>query len=388
MKGKRLRRNLVSLAVGVMVPAVVIASLFYVNRSARKISISETDWPMPGGGPSHASYLPFAPRGNLRELWGTRLEEEISGPPAVVADKVFAGCRDGFLYCLDLENGRPLWKFDAGSEITSMPVVFQEGVLLSTMDGRVICVDSEGERRWEVEVGGPVTAAPLPGEGRVFFGSRDGFLYCVDARDGSRKWLYQADGPIEVSPCLHQGQVLGVSFEGSLFALDADDGRLLWTSRLQGIPVTFPVADEGRVFQATEFELHCADAQSGKRLWTYRAGPSVVSNPAVKGNQVIIIRGGEGEFSRTLALDVRTGDLLWEAASGETDRWTNLFATNRDVYLAGPDQLRALELESGTPSLGKDLEGVLPWTLTVSENYILAGTAGRKVFCLGEEKEW
>jgi len=71
-------------------------------------------------------------------------------------------------------------------------------------------------------------------------------------------------------------------------------------------------------------------------------------------------------------------------ASGETSGWTWLFATTRDVYLAGPGQLRAVLADSGTPSMRWDGEGILPETLTVSRDRILVATDSRKVFCLGE----
>ncbi len=364
--------------------AAIVSSAFYVRRSGGVISIGDVDIAMPGAGPAHTSYLPSAPRGNPRELWGTRLEAEISGPCAVAGGRVFAACRNGFLYCLDLDSGRPLWRFDAGGEITSMPTLFEGGVMVSTADGRVVCVNGEGRLRWEVEAGGSVPSSPLHSGKNVYFASRDGFLYCVDAGDGSERWRFQADAPLEVSPCLYEGQVLCASYEGTLFALDAGDGRLLWSSRLQGVPVSFPVADEGRVLQVTDVELHCADVQSGKRLWSYALGPTVLSNPAVRGNQVVVLQGEQGEGSVVLSLDARTGDQLWRAASGMEAGRTNILVTNRDVYLAGPDRVLALEWETGVPTLRADVEGVIPWTLTVTEDRLLVGTTRRKVFCLGD----
>ncbi len=339
---------------------------------------------MPGVGPSHASYLPAGPRGNLGEMWGTRMESEIVGPCAIAGDRVFTACRSGFLYCLDLGSGRPLWRYDTGGEITSMPSLSEDGVLVSTGDGRVVCVDAEGRFRWEAEAGGSVPSSPLPAGKVVYFASRDGFLYCVNADDGSEKWSFRADAPLEVSPCLYEGQVLCASYEGTLFALDAHDGRLLWSSRLQGVPVSFPVADEGRVFVATDVELRCMDVQSGKTLWSCALGPTVLSSPAVRGNQVIILQGEVEETSGVLSLDARTGDRLWQASTGIPSCRTNILVTNQDVYLASPAQVLALECETGSPTLKVNVEGVLPATLTVTEDRVLVGTARRKVFCLGE----
>ncbi len=363
---------------------VALTPLLLLWPSGGGIVVGEESWTMPGGGPAHLSYLPFAPKGPLRERWSTRLEGEVAGPPAVAGDRVYVTCANGFLYCLDLENGRPVWRFDAGSGIAGMPAVSEEGIFLGTLDGSVFGVGPGGDAKWELEVGGSVMSTPIPEGGRVYFGSSDNHVYCVDAGDGSVLWSFDAESPVEVSPCLYEGQVFSASYEGELFALDAGDGRLLWTYSSTGLPAVFPSADDGRVLLATEFEVHCADAQSGKSLWKISTGPTIISNLAIRGNQLIVVHGISGAESETVSVDVRTGDPLWRAPSGATAGRTPLFATNEDVYLCGIDHLRALAVESGTPSLEVDLRGVLPGTLTMTESYVLAGTDARKVYCFQE----
>jgi len=364
--------------------AIVLTPLLVFWPSSDEIVVEEGSWAMPGGGPAHLSYLPFAPKTSLRERWSTRLEGELAGSPAVAGQRVYACCSNGYLYSLDLESGRPVWRYDAASGIASMPAVSGQGIFFGTMDGKVCCVGPEGGLKWATEVGGAVVSTPIPDGDRVYFGSEDRSVYCLQAGDGSIIWSFEAEGPVEISPCLYEGQVFCASYEGELFALDGDDGNLMWTYRSQGVPVVFPTADDGRVFLATEYELHCADAQSGKAVWKYSVGPNVISNLAVRGPQLIVVRGGKDAISDTISLDVRTGDLLWDTVSGDTTGKTNLFATNEDVYMCGIDFLRALSVESGAPSLESELRGVLPETVTITESCVVAGTEARKVYCLEE----
>jgi outer membrane protein assembly factor BamB len=380
----RTRKALIMAAFLALALAVVAGLLLLFWPSGDSIVVGEGDWAMPGGGPAHTAYLPFAPQGSLNEIWNTRLDGQPAGPPAVAGDRIYVSCDSGFLYSLELETGRPVWRYDAGSEITSMPAVFEGGILLGTMDGRVLNVGSRGELKWEVEVGGAVHSTPIPEEGYVYFGSSDSFVYCVSAEDGSRKWSFDAQSPVELSPCLYEKQVFGVSYEGDLFALDTADGKLNWTFRSLGVPVVFPSADNGKVFMATEFMIYCADAQSGKILWKNTPGPGVISNLAIRGNQVIAINGMAGGDSNALSLDTRTGDPLWNVNSGESPAWTWLVATNEDAYMSGPDHIRALTIESGTPVLDHKVNGILPETFTLTERHILAGTDSRKVYCFGE----
>ena len=382
MSRSRKRRMITTVVALVVALAVVLAPLLLFWPSAEEIVIGEDSWTMPGGGPQHLSYLPLAPQGPLRERWNTRLEGALAGPPAVAGERIYASCENGLLYSLDLESGKPVWRFDAGSELTSMPAVSEAGVFLGTPDGRVLCVGPGGDLNWESEVGGAVVSTPIPAGDRVYFGSSDRFVYCVDAASGSEIWSFQAEGPVEVSPCLYEGQVYATSFEGDLFALDARDGRLVWTYHSQDVPMVLPAADDGRVFQATEFGLHCIDTQSGKLLWEYATGVTVISNLAIRGNQLIVVDGSTGTDSRTLSLDARTGDVLWEAPSGYTTDRTELLASNEDIYMCGIDYLRAFAIESGTPSLESEIRGVLPHTMTVTKVYVLVGTDSRKVYCL------
>jgi eukaryotic-like serine/threonine-protein kinase len=384
MLTSKARRNLIMAAFLALALAAIAVPILLFWPSSDNIVIGEESWTMPGGGPAHTAYMPYAPKGSLNEKWNTRLEGKPVGSPVLAGDRAYVCSENGFLYCLELESGRPVWRYDAGAGMNSMPAVFEGGVLLGTLDGRVLEVGSRGELKWEIEVGGSVRSTPIPEDGYVYFGSSDNFVYCVSAEDGSRKWSFDAQSPVEHSLCLYKKQVFGVSFEGDLFALDSATGKLNWTFRSQGVPVVFPAADDDKVFLATEFTIYCSDAQSGKLLWKYLPGPGVISNLAIRGNQVIAVNGLAGGTCNTLALDTRTGDLLWNANSGESPARTGLVATNEDVYLSGPDHLRALTVESGTPAVDHEISGILPETFTITNRHILAGTDSRKVYCFGE----
>jgi outer membrane protein assembly factor BamB len=362
--------------------ASLLLAIFWPSEGG--ITVAEGDWGMPGGTPAHTAYLPFAPKDSLSERWNTRMEAKLVGPPAVAGGRVYVCCEDGSLYCLELETGRPVWKYDTGGMITSMPGVFEGGILLATQDGRVIKLGPGGKPDWEIEVGGAVRSTPIPQKGRVYFGSSDNHLYCVSAEDGAKKWSFDAQSPVEVSPCLYEEQVFAASFEGGLFALNAADGKLNWNARTQGIPVACPTADNGRVFLATEFMVLCSDAQSGRQLWKYNPGMVMISNLAVRGNQLIGLYGTAGRSCGAVSLDARTGDQLWNVSAGESPVWTWLAATNEGAYASGPGRFYALSVESGMAAMERQLAGVLPQTITVTERHILVGTDSRKVYCFGE----
>lgn len=379
------RRKIIALAASLVLAAAVSVSLFLILKpSGGEAPSGGEGWRMPGGDPAHTSYLKAAPTGILQERWNTRLEGRVAGPPAVLGNRVFACCENGYLYALELESGKPAWRFDAEGEISSMPALGEAGIYLGTADGRVIMVGYDGEPRWELEVGGAVLSTPIPLEDRVYFGSSDRHLYCVAAGDGGKVWSFEAEGPIELSPCIYEGQVFAACFEGNLYALDADDGRLVWTYESMGLPVVHPCADDGKVFLATEFMVSCADVQSGKLLWECPLGSTVISNLAIRGNQLILVLGGPGREAAAFSMDTRTGDFLWQAPCAESPAWTTVTSTNDNVYLARPDFLSAVAVEAGTPALNRELRDVLTWTLATTEELLMAATEADKLYCFAQ----
>ncbi len=364
--------------------AAAVSLLLFFLLPKEKIVIGEGNWPLPGGNAFHSAYLPSAPVAPLNEKWDTRLEGKLVGQAAVSADRVYAACEGGLLYCLELESGRPVWRYDAGGQITSMPGLCEDGILLGTGDGRVVKVGPSGNLKWQVDVGGAVQSTPVPAGDRVYFGSSDSHFYCVSLKNGSKLWTFTADAPVDLSPCVYEDQVFGVSSEGQLFALDSKDGRLNWTFRSPSAPAVLPCADNGKIFLATEFSVHCLDSQSGKILWDHETGPSTIANLAIRGNQIVAAKGASDKQITLISLDSRTGDQLWNRSGTGSVDWTSLVSTNQGVYFATSAHILAVKAEDGTPSLDHQLKGIIAKSLTLTSRMVFVATDNRKLYCFGQ----
>jgi outer membrane protein assembly factor BamB len=60
-----------------------------------------------------------------QEVWTCKLPDAVLGPVALSKGHVLAGCRDGYLYCLDRLSGHPVWKKRMGSPVVGAPVAIQ-----------------------------------------------------------------------------------------------------------------------------------------------------------------------------------------------------------------------------------------------------------------------
>ncbi|MEA3557822.1 MAG: PQQ-binding-like beta-propeller repeat protein [Candidatus Thermoplasmatota archaeon] len=160
----------------------------------------------------------------------TGCEGWIHTTPAVNEGKVYFGSCDGFLRCLDAEDGAPLWNFSA-AYIPSSPAVHDGNVYFGSYDSNLYCLDTEnGELIWNTTLGGDVQSSPAvdtgPEGNRVVVGCNDGLLYCLDGSDGEIIWkLDLGPGPLETSPVISKDIVLATYSQG-LVMVDLEDGGI------------------------------------------------------------------------------------------------------------------------------------------------------------------
>lgn len=140
------------------------------------------------------------------------------------------------------------------------------------------------------------------------------------------------------------GRVFAIVTDGErqqAIAIDAKDGKDLWQVALgphvdAGLaPVSSPAVAEGRVFvNGTDCVLRALDAATGALAWQIdlkqRFGVAVrrgcESSPFVENGRVIL-QPGSAEH-RLVALDARTGDLVWSNKGPETANYSSPVAAD------------------------------------------------------------
>jgi polyvinyl alcohol dehydrogenase (cytochrome) len=151
------------------------------------------------------------------------------------------------------------------------------------------------------------TASPAVVDGVVYIGAWDGVMYALDADDGSLLWSYRtrsapgaAFGPIVSSAAVAEARIRGqhrrlVIFGAGpfLYALDAHDGSEVWVTGVGS-------GDPDDVAQVESSPL-----VHGRTVYV---GMDVHNKP---GDRTGGVRGG------MLAIDVRTGSVIWKFSSEE-----------------------------------------------------------------------
>jgi outer membrane protein assembly factor BamB len=165
-------------------------------------------------------------------------------------------------------------------------------------------------------------AAPTVRDGRVFVVTIANELFALNAADGKTLWLHAGLSEVAglvggASPAVDGGIVVAPFSSGEVVALRVENGRVVWTDTLTALrrtdPVTSlahvrgrPVIDRGRVFVVGNAGRTVAiDLRTGNRLWEQAIGG--VHGPWVAGDFVFVLSNN----SELVCLSRRDGRIRW-----------------------------------------------------------------------------
>ena len=321
----------------------------------------------------------------LKLKWAFSLGEGITArsQPAVVGGRMFFGTGNGDVYSLDAHTGCIYWttKIDQGIRSALVFGSSEKGkhaaVYFGAGQNGYALDATTGKQLWTVRIGehfaSLITAAPLLHSGVVYFGVSS---------------FEEVLPPIPTYECC--------TFRGSVVALKADTGELLWRS--------YTIADAP---QAT------GKNKSGVQMYG-PSGAAVWSTPTFDEKLNIIYVATGDDYSHpvaqtsdaVLALDAKTGKLLWSRQVTEGDVFNNACSipgsancpppSGNDFDFGQPPMLVALndgrrELLIGQKSgiayaLDPDKKGAILWQTRVGAGGPLGGmmwgsaTDGEKMY--------
>jgi outer membrane protein assembly factor BamB len=193
---------------------------------------------------------------------------------------VYFGGGDGFLYCVNLENGRVNWRYEVRNPVISRPTVSGGRVLITTSDDTVYAFDSgTGKWLWHYRRrSSPAStiygaSAPLVDGNEVLTGLSDGFLVAVGLQDGQLKWerkLHQGTKftDVDAHPVLDNGVVYVPSYDGALYALKRQGGDVLWRFDAGGSKDVV-IEDNKLYLPSSDGTIYALQKDNAKVLWKF-----------------------------------------------------------------------------------------------------------------------
>jgi outer membrane protein assembly factor BamB len=296
--------------------------------------VANTDWAQPGGNPEK-SMGHLALGSTVSHLWTVTIpagsnRQRLAASPVIGDGKMYAVDVDGALHAFDANSGASLWtvpiakgeksksaRFGGGATYDSGRVYATDGL------GDVVAFDAKtGSEVWRSKPGPPLRGSPTVVGDQLYTLSQDNQLYALSTANGQQVW--SASGSLETqgvfgvaAPAVaHQTVVAGFS-SGELNAYRYENGRQVWQDVLQRTSVSTsvsqladidadPVIDRGQVFAIGEGgRMVALDITSGQRLWELSIAG--ISTPWVAGDWVWVVTSN----ARLLCISRDNGHVRW-----------------------------------------------------------------------------
>jgi outer membrane protein assembly factor BamB len=251
---------------------------------------------------------------------------------AADADMVVAGSPAGRVYAIDAVSGALRWLQDVadGQRRVAFPPVHAGGAIVASfttfdgpLSGGLVGFDRAGRRRWthRFDDGAGAAGPPVVVGGVVVIARTDGRIEAIASTTGRRLWGLASEAP---SPAGAHGR--------DIRALASEAGILVVTS-LRG-----PV----RAF----------DVRRRRQRWAYADNPTdaVVLRVRAFGDR-LYLPYSDGSL---VALDLRTGQECWRAASRHSFDWPPA-VTPAAVFASGAATLWALQAHPVEPTARPEL---------------------------------
>ena len=332
---------------------------------------------------------------DLKQLWSYETEDGVPGTPAIAQGRVYCGILDGFVVCLDLENGRELWKYRSIDDpdpdkfapgFKAAPLVTEDSVCIGDEEGVFHCIDRKtGKRRWKFETMGEIiSSASRIGE-RIVFGSYDNSLYCLELATGKQLWKYETEGYVNCSPAITQGFTFVTGCDEQLRVVDIQTGKQIKRMSLETYLIASPAIWGEMLYVGTyASEVIAVNWKTLQVKWRYRsaAGEFPYHSSAALTPKFVIV-GGRDKLLH--CIDRKTGEEVWTFATrGKVDS-SPVIVEDRVYFGSDDGYLYGVILETGKEFWKEKIGRKVPGSPAVGERHLVIGSAetGGQIVCFG-----
>lgn len=351
-------------------------------------AIARADWPQAGGS---ATNDPGNVAGTIKGVhyWSLKagssdFGSRYMGLSSSRGTRVFARpvARDGYVYILDaagtvsaykIANGGGAWHVGVYPDGKSAPIpggglaAAPGKVVASTGYREVVAIDpSTSSILWRALLDAPARSAPAVGAGKVVVTTQAGTVQAFDLDTGKAAWKASMGGSstsllASVSPALTADAVVVAGAGGEIVAFDLASGAEKWQaavtagdtiSAVSGLSdaSAAPVVDGGTVYATGVVgALIAVDARTGAVLW--RLGLGSADAPVVSGGSLFFV----DLESRMIAVDAKSGKVIWASAlpplpgSRARATWAGPVMAAGSLWVSSTDgRIAAVDARTGT----------------------------------------
>ncbi len=288
------------------------------------------------------------PKPTLSVDWNIPVGNNFCVYPVVWNNKVFVGNSKNF-YAFDISTGSIIWKYESEFTTTHTPMISDGNVLLTEKNsGRwnIISLDGKtGKRNKKTQMLAEPTFM-LSNDGDIYYSiqrEEEEGRYSIYFKEGESGWSKRLPGEYTFD-CLDNGVLFirNAFYQknnqyppGNIYALDDADGDVLWTLEPEEGEAFdgHIIADNGMMFVGSKMSdensrILAIDVDSGEMVWEYVSQSGISKCKALSGKKLLIANSTDG----LACLDVDSGSLLW--ATTDTEMSDCVVAVTDEIVFA------------------------------------------------------
>ncbi len=261
---------------------------------------------------------------------------------------------------------RTLWSQDVGAGTSDqllnlVPWADGSQLYVAEAEGAVQALSIEtGATLWRAELGVQISGGPGASDDLVLVGTRDADVIALDAATGQERWRSRVSSEVLSTPVSVLNTVVVHTIDGKLIGLNADDGKERWryerkipvlTLRGSGSPV---ISGATVICGLSGGRMVALDVDTGELLWDLTVSiptgrselqrlADVDGEPLVRDGSVFVATY-QGHVA---AIGELTGQKLWQR---KLSAYSSMAADWRNVYVSDADgHVWALDADNGVP---------------------------------------
>jgi len=235
------------------------------------------------------------------------------------------------------------------------------------------------EVQWQTRVGSTWLMPPLISDGILYTGGgEDGILYALDLQTGEKLWATGGFGSMESTGAIAGDIIVAGGYSNLVQALDRLTGEVLWSFNAKYFVQGSPLILEEVVYIATDHACYALDLQTGQLIWEKATGEegAFMGAPAYE-NGVIYTTAAK----RLLALDSESGTEIWHTELATS--FLALAVADGFVYVGNMDRsFRAYDQNTGREIWKFEAGGEFWSAPAIAGDIVYAGNVDKYIYAL------
>ena len=207
------------------------------------------------------------------------------------------------------ENGRIIWKKNIYKKTykkiykSLVFAIYKNNIYIADNIGFVYSIDlKEGKIIWIRNYEVPIKSSIKVFDNKIFLTNQDNKIFCLSTDDGSLLWNFLSISSFIKSQNLlsiavtKEGDLMAVTSSADVYKIKANTGKIIWSRNtadsLYSDATDFFVSseiviDDGKIFFSSGFNTFSLNIINGETIW--KQGVSSIATPIISGTNIFIV---------------------------------------------------------------------------------------------------